>query len=261
MASHPFPPRLAHITTVPLSLEAFLSGPVSYMRQRGFEVYAISPPGPLLDAFAAREGIQAVGVEMSRSISPRQDLTTIIRLYHELRRIKPTIVHAYTPKGGLLGMIAAILARTPVRVYHIFGLPYLAASGRKRLLLRLMEFVSCLLAHRVLTANRSMRESAIRDHLCSAHKIQVLGGSGIDGVDAARHFNPALVSAQMRRRTREQWGIPEGAPVLGYVGRLVRDKGVTELVEAYKLLRADLNVYFLDAKVRYGGDGTFSIIL
>src|SRR5688572_8724802 len=134
--------RLMHVTTVPMSL-TFLRGQVGYMKGRGIDVRAISSPGEELGAFGAAEGVETVAVPMARRISPVADLVAVVRLVRQIRGWRPDVVHAHTPKGGLLGMIAAGVARTPVRVYHLRGLPFVTASGLKGRLLRCTERVSC----------------------------------------------------------------------------------------------------------------------
>src|SRR5690606_13217387 len=122
---------LVHVTTVPDSLR-FLSGQVSFMKSLGWEVHAISSPGPKLTAFGEEEGIEVHALEMPRRITPPQDLRTVSKLTALLRRLSPTIVHSHTPKGGLLGMLAATAARVPARIYHMRGLPYSTATGARR---------------------------------------------------------------------------------------------------------------------------------
>src|SRR6476619_1955935 len=140
--------RLVHITTVPDSLD-FFHGQVGYLKARGVDVWALSSPGELLDQFAAREGVPVHGLEMARRITPPRDLATTARLWRWLRKVRPGIVDAHTPKGGLVGMVGAGLARVPVRVYHRHGLPLMTATGLKPRLLLCAEKVSCLLAHQV----------------------------------------------------------------------------------------------------------------
>src|SRR5258706_9489178 len=120
--------RVVHVTTVPESL-GFLHGQLAYLRKRGFEFAAISSPGVLLDDFGTSEGIEIAAVAMPRRLSPLADLRALLRLARELRRLRPTIVHAHTPKGGLLGVLAGVLAGVPVRVYHMRGLPMQTATG------------------------------------------------------------------------------------------------------------------------------------
>jgi len=227
--------RLVHITTVPESL-GFLRGQIAYMTVRGVSVAAISSPGKDLAEFVEREGVPTYPVAMARQITPWRDMISIWRIYRVLRRLRPHIVHAQTPKGGLLGTIAAWLARTPVRIYHIRGLPLMTATGARRRLLWSTERVACGLSHAVLCVSHSVRDVAIAEGLSPPRKITVLlGGSG-NGVDAEGRFDPHREPAE-RERTRADLGIPPNAIVIGFVGRVVRDKGVVELAAAWSALR------------------------
>jgi lipopolysaccharide/colanic/teichoic acid biosynthesis glycosyltransferase/glycosyltransferase involved in cell wall biosynthesis len=175
---------------------------------------------------------------MSRRITPLGDLRSLGSLVGVLRRTRPDVVHGHTPKGGLLAMLAAWLCRVRVRVYHLHGLPMVTATGLKRQLLRWCEKVSCGLAHRVFCVSPSLREVALAEGLCGPDKITVLVNGTIDGVDAAGEFNPTGLGPGVRDAVRKEHGIPPGALVVGFVGRLVRDKGVTELAQAWKVLSA-----------------------
>jgi glycosyltransferase involved in cell wall biosynthesis len=133
-------------------------------------------------------------------------------------------------------MIAAWLARVPVRIYQIRGLPIMTAGGPRRLALWCAEKTSCRLAHRVICISHSMAREAVRLGLCPAEKIRVLGAGG-NGVDAEHKFNPDRLAADARTRTRAACDIPAGALVVGYIGRIVRDKGMVELAAAWRTLR------------------------
>lgn len=232
--------RIAHITTVPITLK-FMSGQIRLLGERGFDVHVISSPGPELEAFANAEGATPFAVEMPRSITPIHDFGVVARLVRYLRENHIEIVHAHTPKGGLLGMIAGALARAPVRIYHMHGMPYTSATGKRRALLKATERLSCRLAHRVICVSPSMREQAINDAVCDAGKILVLGAGSAGGVDATEKFNPDRISAGVRRRTRMQLGIGEGELIIGFVGRVVRDKGIHDLAAAWFAIRQERN--------------------
>lgn len=225
--------RLLYITTVPMSL-TFLRAHVGFAKRQGMDVHVVSSPGPLLDSFSEETQVSAWGVSMPRRITPLGDLRAVYRIWHHLRHIHPHILHAHTPKGGLLGMIAASLAGVPVRIYHIHGLPLITATGLRRLLLWLSEWVSCHLAHQVLCVSTSIRKIAVEMNLCPPEHIDVLGNGSISGVDAEGRFNPAHYS---RSDVRRDLNIPGDAMVLGYVGRVVRDKGIEELVRTWQELR------------------------
>lgn len=228
--------RLVHATTVPMTLR-FLSGQVGFMRARGIEVIAMSSSGPDLDAFCTEEGIQGHAINMPRQITPGRDLYALGRIWHRLRALRPEIVHAHTPKCGLLVTIAAWLAHIPIRVYHIHGLPMLTATGTRRILLRCAERVACRLATQVLCVSHSVLDAAVAQRLCPAGKIKVLARGTINGIDSSGRFNPDNLAPGTRCRTRAAHGIPERALVVGFVGRIVRDKGVVELVGAWRTLR------------------------
>lgn len=225
-----------YVTTVPQTL-TFLSGQARYLKARGFEVIAVSSPGDELQEFARLEGIKAYGIEMSRRITPARDGVALWRLYRLMRRLRPQIVHAASPKGGLLGITASWLARVPVRVYHMLGLPYMTAAGMRRRLLRATERVSCVLSNQVLCLSNSLMGVAVKEGLCPAEKVKVLGNGNLCGTDAVGVFSRERAGSDTRRLIRQRYGIPEDSMVIGYVGRVVRDKGMFELAGAWKRLR------------------------
>jgi lipopolysaccharide/colanic/teichoic acid biosynthesis glycosyltransferase/glycosyltransferase involved in cell wall biosynthesis len=227
-----------HVTTVPQTL-AFLRGQVAYMKSLGYEVAAVSSPGPALAAFGRQEGIEVHPVEMPRRITPFGDLLALVRLVRLFRRIRPDIVHGHTPKGGLLAMIASWLAGVPGRLYTLHGLPLETATGLKRSILRWCERVSCGLATRVHAVSESLRRRAAACGICKAERIGVLGAGTVNGVDAEKRFIPALVCSYEASRARRALGIPSEVRVVGFVGRVVRDKGVEDLAEAWKELREE----------------------
>ena len=207
------------------------------MRQRGFEVRALSSPGPLLDSFSRSQKVRVAAVPLRRSIAPLHDLAAIWRVRRHLAEVRPDIVDAHTPKGGLVGMIASWLARVPVRIYHVHGLAFVTATGWKRAVMRLCERVSCMLAHRVLCVSPSVRELLVAEGICPSTKAKVLLNGSINGVDSIDQFNPDRFTGRDRIAARLAIGIPENALVLGYVGRITRDKGLDELIEAWRALR------------------------
>src|SRR5258705_238654 len=171
---------------------------------------------------------------MPRRITPLADLAALWRLVRVMRRVRPTIVDAHTPKGGLLAMMAAALCRVPVRIYHQHGLPLMTATGLKRRILRGTERTACRLAHQVICISPLLREVLIAEGLCPPGKITVLEHGSIDGVEADGKFDPAGVSTQWAEFVRARYQIPPSAPVIGFVGRVVRDKGLIELAQAWR---------------------------
>jgi glycosyltransferase involved in cell wall biosynthesis len=229
--------RVAHVMTVPQSLY-FLTGQPPFLRDKGMEVHAVASPGPDLGRFGGQEGVTVHAVEMGRRITPFRDLVTVVRLWRLFRRLRPDVVHAATPKGGLLGMAAAWLARVPVRIYHIHGLPLVTARGVRRALLTGTETVSCRLAHHVLCVSHSVRRLAVDAGLCPPGKVETLRAGSANGVDAAGRFHPGRLPEGTRAEVRARYALPADAVVAGFVGRIVRDKGLVELAGAWRELRA-----------------------
>lgn len=230
--------KVVHITTVPMSL-SFLEGQAAFMARRGLEFYAITSPGEFATVFAKSEGVPVELVPMSRRLSPLADGIALVRLCDHIRRMRPTIVHAHTPKAGLLGMLAALLTRTPVRIYHMRGLVFTGSSGWRRALMKAAERLTCMLAHRVLCVSHSLHEVAVAQRLCRAQKITVPAGGSGQGVDWAVRFNPEFTGPEARDRVRRQVGIPLHGLMIGFVGRVVRQKGIAELAAAWRGLRTD----------------------
>ena len=231
-------PRVLHVTTVPMTLR-FLAGHVAHAKGKGFEVHALSSPGEPLHEFARDMQIEVHPTLMSRRITPLVDLAALWRIVRVMRHVRPTIVDAHTPKGGLLAMMAATLCRVPVRIYHQHGLPLMTATGPKRRILRWAEGTACRLAHQVICISKSLREVLIAEGLCPPEKIKVLEHGSIDGVEADRTFNPARVSTESAQLVRARYQIPQGALVIGFVGRIVRDKGLIELTQSWRALREE----------------------
>jgi glycosyltransferase involved in cell wall biosynthesis len=211
---------------------------VSFMRARGWEMTVVTSPGAALDAFGKTHDVAVHGIDMPRRMSPLQDAKSLGRLATLIARLRPDLVHAHTPKGGLLGTIAAAMARVPARIYHMRGLPMMTTTGRQRAILTMTERTSCGLATRVLANSASLRDYAIEAKLCSPSKIQVLGSGSGNGVDCEQRFNPDLVSTGARKSFRDELGIDDATPLIGFLGRLVRDKGIVELADAWTRLRA-----------------------
>lgn len=230
--------KVIHGTTVP-SVLAFFEGLPRFLKRNGFEVAVWSSPGPELDRFLECEECEGYPVQMLRAISPLRDVWACAKLMRLFWRMKPDIVHAHTPKAGLLGMLAAGIAQVPVRIYHIHGFPFMTAKGLKRKLLWLTERMSSKLASHVIAVGPGMRQVAIEEGICESDKIKILHNGTAGGIDAVNRFCPALVKPHVVEAIRKQLSLPREARVIGFIGRLARDKGVLELVEAWRILAAN----------------------
>lgn len=212
----------------------FLRGHVRLLAQRGWRA-AVSSDASLpgqLERFAREEQAEAVPVAMHREISPRADLRSLVMMYRTLRQFRPVVTNVGTPKAGLLGGLAAVAARVPVRVYTLHGLRLETASGATRQLLLLTERIALACAHRVVCVSPSLQERVHELGLAPAHKTLVLGEGSVNGVRL-----PPAVDPGDTERLRQDLGLADGQPVVGFVGRFTRDKGIADLIEAFKQLQ------------------------
>ncbi len=233
--THPSEPRVkvAHITAIDLSLRYLLLNQLRYLQMAGFEVIGISTPGPDVPVVEAA-GVRHIAVPMRRHpFTPFHDLVSLFRLYRVIRREKLTIVHTHTPKPSLLGQMAARLAGVPVVVNTIHGFYFHDdMSPVFRWFFVTVERIAALFSDVILSQNSEDIETAIEIGISSPTKITYLG----NGVDLQR-FDPTSIDAKQLRQLRQEFGIPENAPVVGFVGRLVAEKGLLELLAAMRRVR------------------------
>ncbi|MGA3011966.1 MAG: glycosyltransferase family 4 protein [Terracidiphilus sp.] len=199
------------------------------LREAGFRVTLVSSPGELLARTAAQEGVESVAIPMRREIAPVADFVSLFRLWRLLYRLKPEMTEFSTPKAGLLGAIAGMLCGVPARIYFLRGLKLETSSGVKRRILLLAEKLAAACSHVVLCNSDSLRNQALALGVASERKLRLLGGGSSNGVDVGRfHPGPGVL--------RKRLGLPSDVPVVGFVGRLTRDKGLPELIEAFETI-------------------------
>jgi glycosyltransferase involved in cell wall biosynthesis len=208
-----------------------LGGRLRTLREAGFRVTLVSSSGELLTRTAALEGVESVEIPMRREIAPIADFVSLVRLWRLLYRLKPEMTEFSTPKAGLLGAIAGMLCGVPARVYFLRGLKLETCTGVKRRILLVAERLAAACSHVVLCNSDSLRNQALALGVGSESKLRLLGSGSSNGVDVERfHPGPGV----LRRRL----GLPPDAPVVGFVGRLTRDKGLPELIEAFDTILA-----------------------
>jgi glycosyltransferase involved in cell wall biosynthesis len=227
-------PRLLFGLTISKSV-AFYFGLYGYLREQGFDVSVTSSEGSELD-LASKEGASAFAIPIQREISLRHDLVSLWLVWRLIRKIRPDITIFGTPKAGLLGGIAARMAGVPHRIYTLHGLRLETTTGCKRKLLVLAERVACFCADRVHCVSPSLRKRAIELGVVGPDKAEVVGAGTCAGVDTAR-FNATPEALQQSTVLRRHLGLDAIAPVIGFVGRFTRDKGIADLYDAFVAVR------------------------
>lgn len=237
--------RIAHITTVDLSLRYLLLHQLLDLSQAGYQVTGISSPGPNVPVIES-VGIRHIPVAMTRrAFTPLADLRALWQLYCVLRRERFTLVNTHTPKAGLLGRWAAKLAGVPVIVHTSHGFVFHEHSPWWwRLFFITLEKIAARCADMIFSVNREDIVTLVREGVCSPEKIRLLGEGGV-GIDTTR-FDRDRITPAVLARYRAEIGLPAEARVIGFVGRLVREKGVLELFAAAQRIRKQIpNLHLL----------------
>jgi glycosyltransferase involved in cell wall biosynthesis len=203
-----------------------LNGRLRALREAGFSVTVVASPGDLLRQTAESQEVAALEIPIRREISPLADIVALAKLWWLLRGLKPCLTEFSTPKAGLLGTLAAKLCGVPVRVYLLRGLKLETSTGLKRRILLAAERLAASCAHVVLCNSESLRFKALALGVAPAAKLHLLGEGSSNGVDSERF---SLGPSDVRHRL----AMDQDSPVLGFVGRLTRDKGLPELIEAF----------------------------
>ncbi|WP_374459890.1 glycosyltransferase family 4 protein [Chryseobacterium taeanense] len=201
-----------------------------------FDVIGVSSPGKELDDVKNNEGIDVMAIDMSRKITPIRDIKSLWATYKFLKNEKPQIVHTHTPKAGIVGMLAARMAGVPHRLHTVAGLPLMEVTGIKRKVLDFVERLTYASATKIYPNSKGLYDYIIEHQYTDQQKLKVIGNGSSNGIDTS-FFSPEKVSANQKIMLKEELKIKETDFVFVFVGRLVGDKGINELIKAF----SDLN--------------------
>ncbi len=227
-------PKLVRITTVPVSLLVLLKGQMKFMKENGFDVTMISSDGEEVSKLLEQEECAHIPVMLTRKITPIQDLKSLIQLTKILKKIKPDIVHTHTPKAGLIGMWAAKIAGVPIRLHTIAGLPWVESTGIMRKVLIFVEKITAFAANAVFP-NSFVQKSFMESLHIANGKMKVLGKGSSNGINTD-YFSINENIQQSAIQLKRQVNLAPLGWVWIFVGRIVKDKGIAELLDAFREL-------------------------
>lgn len=227
--------KLVRITTVPMALRYLLPGQMQFMAANGFDVLMISANGKELAEVIEMEQCRHIIVPMTRKITPLQDLKCLFKLIKIFRKEKPDIVHTHTPKAGLLGMLAARFCAVKIRIHTVAGLPLMVEKGFKYHVLKFTEKLTYAAAGHVWPNSNSLMKIIIEKELCKTEKLQVIAKGSTNGVNINR-FNKETLNENIINEIKEQVNYSDDHKYLLCIGRLVKDKGIAELVHVFTQL-------------------------
>lgn len=198
-----------------------------------------------LKDYASEQGFEYLETPINRSISLKDDLRSIRKICRYIKRQKVDIIVGHTPKGGLLAMIAGKICRVPKRIYFRHGLVYETSQGLKRIILKSVDRLASMCATKIICVSPSVLKRSIDDRLAPAKKQIILKDGTCNGVDTVTQFNPDLIDEYKIAELKTRYCIKSGDFVIGYSGRLVKDKGIIELVQAFDKLKNAANCRLL----------------
>ena len=225
--------KLIRITTVPISIEKLLENQPKYF-SKFFDITIVSSDKSELEKLGKKQGVKTFCLPLTRKITPFKDIIAIFKLYFFLKRENPKIVHSHTPKAGFVGMTASFFAGVPIRMHTVAGLPLMERKFIKKKVLIFIEKLTYLFATNVYSNSKKLMEFILSKKFCSKRKIKTLANGSSNGIDT-KYFsdNISLISKNKLLNTLK---ILKNDFVFCYVGRVVKDKGINELVSAFNEL-------------------------
>ena len=217
--------KILRISTVPISLETFLKGQLRMLNQH-YEIIGVSSPGEALDKVHQREGIRVIPLPMERRISLIKDFISLIRMIFLLIKERPDMIHSITPKAGLISMLAGWITRVPVRMHTFTGLVFPTATGFKQKILIMMDRLTCACATHINPEGNGVKNDLIKYRITSK-PLHIIANGNISGIDLIHYQRTTEILSQARQYREEH------AFTFCFVGRMVRDKGINELVSAF----------------------------
>jgi glycosyltransferase involved in cell wall biosynthesis len=221
-----------------MSLDLLLKGQLAFLNEY-FNVIAVSGEDYHLLQVIEREKVTTVSISIKREISPVQDIISLVKLYKLFKKEKPLIVHSITPKAGLLSMVAAYFARVPVRIHTFTGLVFPSKTGVMKQLLITMDRILCKCATHIYPEGQGVKHDLIKFKI-TTKPLKVLANGNINGIDL-EYFNPKNILETSLLKLRTSLGIETNDFVFIFIGRIVADKGINELIAAFSKISKNNN--------------------
>lgn len=228
--------KILHVVNISFVIPYFLGKQLNWFTDKGNKEFVVCSDSEELKEFSERYCFKYRAIDVLRKISITKDIKAVISVAKYIREIKADVVTGHTPKGGLIAMLAAHITRVPVRIYFRHGLVYETSRGVKRSLLVNIDRLASKLATKIVCVSPSVAKRSLEDKLNTASKQVVLANGTCNGIDTDR-FSKGSVDTEKLQSLKKRLGINEGDFIIGFTGRLVRDKGIVELIRAYQAIR------------------------
>ncbi len=226
-------PKIIRVTTVPQSLHQLIKPQLDYL-EKDFDLITVSGPFDQENINTYDEWkYKHYEINLTRTISPLADAKAIRQLYKIIKKEKPDIIHTHTPKAGLIGMIAAYLAGTEIRLHTVAGLQFAATKGAKKQMLIAFEKLIYKLAHQIMPNSKGVYNYIVKNNLCKPAKLKMLANGATIGIDLNKYKRTAAIE-DAAIKIKAASNIHDNDFVCCFIGRLTKDKGTEELITAFQ---------------------------
>lgn len=227
---------IVRITTVPVSLQFLLKGQIQFMQENGFHVYMVSGPGEEIDVLKEQEQASHTLIALTRKINPLKDVVALIQLVRFLNKVKADIVHTHTPKAGLIGILASRISNVPIRIHTIAGLPWINYKGGKLTVFIWLEKLLFLNATHILVNSLGLQQFLLSNGF-SQKRMRVLGKGSSNGIDL-NWFKRNPTIEETAALIRKRIGSSPTTTIWIFIGRLVLEKGIAEVLDAFEMMKS-----------------------
>ncbi len=233
--------KILHVVNIPFVIPYFLGDQINYFNDNGYEVHIACSQDKNIFYYSQRWNFKFLSLDITRNFSIVKDLKSLIILILYIKNNKIDIVVGHTPKGALLASISSFLNQTRKRIYFRHGLMYETSFGIKRQVLILIEKFTSILVNEVICVSKSVLEKSAELNLSNPNKISIISSGTCNGVDTEFKFNKSKLDKIQIEQTRKKLNVSSDNTIVGFVGRISKDKGINVLVDAWiKLLNTNL---------------------
>lgn len=231
--------KILHVVNIAFVIPYYLGDQITYFKEKGDIIYIACSKNDSLSNFSNKWNFVSFELNINRSFSPILDIYSIIRLFIYIKKNKIDTVIGHTPKGAFIAMISSYFANVKTRIYFRHGLMYETSNGFKKILLMYIERLTSFFSTKVICVSKSVLECSISNKLSNPKKLLIINKGTCNGVDSGKLFNKDFINPKLKEEIYNKYDISNDTKIIGYIGRLAKDKGINELILAWNLIKKD----------------------
>lgn len=229
--------KILHVFNVPFVIPYMLGDQITYMNSKGYEIHVACSNGEKIEQYIKKWNFIFFSLNITRSISPINDIISIFKLYKYIKQNNIDIVIGHTPKGGLISMIASFISSIDKRIYFRHGLLSDTSIGINKIIFDLVEKLTSYFSTTTICVSNSIYNKSISSRLTTKRKLKILNKGTCNGIDVFNEFNNDLVNVNDKIQLLSHYNLDNTNIIVGFIGRLSKDKGINELINAWKIVK------------------------